>query len=70
MAKSFIQIKGQMDDILETRNAALQKAGQTIAKNFAGGDRSSASSSIDKLLEAFSPEEKFIIMKNAFMTML
>lgn len=71
MAKqSFIELKSTMDDIIETKDAALKKAGLAVARSYSGsGDMATKSANIDKLLEGFSDADKFIIMKFAFLAM-
>jgi len=68
--KSFVQMKGQLDDILEEKNNALKKAALEIAKMYAGNSSGSASEEIDKLLSQFSDHDKYYIMKYAFLRMI
>ena len=70
MAKSFIQLKSSLDDILEEKEAARRKAAKEIARNLSGsGSANEKSTAIDKLLSGYSDSDKYIIMKFAFIEM-
>ena len=70
MAISFIQAKSTADDIIIERESNLNKMADVIAKYMASKvsrQPSNASiTEIDKLLSGFSSEEKYEIMKLAF----
>lgn len=70
MAISFIQAKSTADDIIIERNANLNKMADVVAKYMASRVSKQPSSTsigeIDKLLVGFSTEEKYEIMKLAF----
>lgn len=70
MAKSFVQIKSQLDDIREEKDSSLRKAAKEIARNLSGpGNTNEKNTTIDKLLVGFSDADKYIIMKYAFISM-
>ena len=67
MAESFVALKSEMDGVMEEKNMALKKAGETLAVNLSSGKYKNKTEMIDKLLDGFSDSEKYIIMKYAFL---
>ena len=74
MAISFIEAKSIADDIMIERQQNMKKRADVIvkysvAKVNSTKDKNAALSQIDTLLDGFSAEEKYEIMKMVFLKM-
>lgn len=74
MAMSFIEAKSTADDIMIERKQNMAKMAIVITKYAVSRansvkDKNVALSEIDKLLDGFSAEEKYEIMKMVFLRM-